>query len=39
FSASWDEDRPGSVWGADEFKINLGRTRDAWKESKKSKAD
>ncbi|MEM8721216.1 MAG: PAM68 family protein [Cyanobacteria bacterium P01_G01_bin.39] len=39
FSASWDEDRAGSIWGADEFKINLGRTRDAWKESKKSKAD
>ena len=34
FSASWDEERVGSVWGGDEFKINLGRTRDAWKASK-----
>lgn len=34
FSASWDEDRTGSTWGGDEFKVNLGRTRDAWKASK-----
>ena len=39
FSASWDEERAGSAWGADEFKVNLGRTRDAWKASKKAKAD
>lgn len=34
FSASWDEERVGSAWGGDEFKLNLGRTRDAWKASK-----
>ena len=38
FSACWDEERNGSIWGVDEFKINLGRTKDAWKASK-SKAD
>ena len=35
FSASWDEERVGSAWGGDEFKLNLGRTRDAWRASKK----
>lgn len=39
FSASWDEERVGSVWGTDEFKVNLGRTRDAWKASKKAKTN
>jgi hypothetical protein len=39
FSASWDEERRGSAFGGDEFKLNLGRTRDAWKASKKVKAD
>jgi hypothetical protein len=39
FSASWDEDSAGSVLGGSEFKINLGRTKDAWKASKNSKAD
>ncbi|MEM8676908.1 MAG: PAM68 family protein [Cyanobacteria bacterium P01_G01_bin.67] len=39
FSASWDEERVGSTWGGDEFKINLERTKDAWKASKKAKAD
>ena len=34
FSACWDEERIGSTWGIDEFKINLGRTKDAWKASK-----
>jgi hypothetical protein len=34
FSACWDEERIGSTWGVDEFKINLGRTKDAWKASK-----
>jgi hypothetical protein len=34
FSACWDEDRVGSTWGADEFKINFERTKDAWKASK-----
>jgi hypothetical protein len=36
FSASWDEERVGSSLGGDEFKVNLGRTRDAWKASKKA---
>lgn len=36
FSASWDEERAGSSLGGDEFKVNLGRTRDAWKASKKA---
>ena len=35
-SASWDE-APGSLVGMDEFKLNLGRMRDAWKESRQSK--
>jgi hypothetical protein len=39
FSASWDEERVGSSLGGDEFKVNLGRTRDAWKASKNAKAD
>ena len=39
FSASWDEERTGSAWGTDEFKVNLGRTRDAWKASKAAKSD
>jgi hypothetical protein len=39
FSASWDEDSAGSVLGGSEFKINLGRTKDAWKASKNSKAN
>ena len=36
FSASWDEERAGSALGGDEFKLNFGRTRDAWKASKKA---
>lgn len=36
FSACWDEDRAGSLMGFDEFKVNLGRTKDAWKASKKA---
>ena len=36
FSASWDEERPGSVLGGDEFKINFERTKDAWKASRKA---
>ena len=39
FSASWDEDLPGSTWGITELKLNLGRTWDAWKASKEAKAD
>ncbi|PZV13521.1 MAG: DUF3464 domain-containing protein [Leptolyngbya sp.] len=29
-SASWDEDRPGSRLGLDEFKVNFGRMTSAW---------
>ena len=36
FSACWDEDRAGSLMGFDEFKVNLERTKDAWKASKKA---
>ena len=36
FSACWDEDRAGTLMGFDEFKVNLGRTKDAWKASKKA---
>ena len=34
FSACWDEDRAGTLMGFDEFKLNLGRAKDAWKASK-----
>ncbi|TYQ26634.1 DUF3464 family protein [Pseudanabaena sp. UWO311] len=30
-SASWDEGRVGSWWGAEEFKTNFGHLRGAWK--------
>jgi len=36
FSACWDEDRAGTLMGFDEFKVNLGRTKDAWKASKEA---
>ena len=39
FSACWDKDRVGSLMGFDEFKINLGRTKDAWKASKKANSN
>lgn len=29
-SASWDEDRPGSWLGLDEFKLNFSRVTSAW---------
>lgn len=31
FSASWEEDEPGSLLGASEFRTNLGRTISAWR--------
>lgn len=37
FSASWDEDRVGSLWGAEEFSTNFGRTIDAWKSARQQK--
>ncbi|PZV12262.1 MAG: DUF3464 domain-containing protein [Pseudanabaena sp.] len=30
-SASWDEGRLGSWWGGEEFKLNFGYLREAWK--------
>lgn len=39
FSASWDEERAGSLWGGEEVKVNFGRMKDAWKASKQAKAD
>ena len=39
FSASWDEDRVGSLFGGDEFKLNFQRTMDAWKASKNAETD
>ncbi|EKD05861.1 hypothetical protein SPLC1_S580100 [Arthrospira platensis C1] len=33
-SASWDENLSGSFLGWQEFKINLGRAIEAWKESR-----
>jgi VIT1/CCC1 family predicted Fe2+/Mn2+ transporter len=29
-SASWDEDRPGTWLGLDEFRVNFGRMTSAW---------
>jgi len=34
FSASWDEERSGTGLGFEEFKLNLGRTIEAWRSSK-----
>ncbi|MGD1715482.1 PAM68 family protein [Hydrocoleum sp. CS-953] len=34
FSASWDEDKKGSVLGWQEVKINFQRMKEAWKEAK-----
>ncbi|GAB4131955.1 MAG: PAM68 family protein [Cyanobacteria bacterium J069] len=31
FSASWEEEVPGSLLGASEFRTNLGRTIAAWR--------
>lgn len=39
FSTCWDEDRVGTALGVDEFKVNLGRTKDAWKASKEANTD
>jgi hypothetical protein len=35
FSTSWDENHVGSWWGWQEFKINFGRTLEAWRSGKK----
>ena len=36
FSASWDEERAGTVFGSEDFKLNLGRTWNAMKSSKEA---
>lgn len=33
-STSWDEDSPGGWVGIDEFKVNLGRMRQAWQDAR-----
>lgn len=37
FSASWDEDRVGSLIGIEELKINLPRTFAAWRNGSKNR--
>lgn len=37
FSTSWDEDRPGGLWGFEEFKLNWGRMTEAWRSARKQK--
>lgn len=34
FSASWDEERVGSLVGGAEFKTNIQRTFQAWRENR-----
>ena len=34
FSASWDENKTGSLLGWQELKTNFQRMREAWKEAK-----
>lgn len=36
FSASWDEEVKGNVLGWSEFKLNLGRTWEAWKSARQN---
>lgn len=36
FSTSWDEERVGGWWGVQEFKVNLGRTIEAWRSARKA---
>ena len=36
-SASWDEERVGSLWGGEEFSVNVGRMTAAWRSVKKEK--
>ncbi len=35
FSASWQEERIGGWWGWKEFKVNFGRTINAWRSAGK----
>ena len=36
-SASWDEERAGSLWGFGEFSTNWGRMVEVWRESRQQK--
>jgi hypothetical protein len=36
-SASWDEDRAGTLLGWSDFTVNLGRMVSAWRESRQKK--
>lgn len=36
FSASWDESRPGSWLGVEEFKLNFGRAIAAWRDARQA---
>lgn len=36
-SASWDEDRAGTLLGWSDFTVNLGRMMSAWRESRQKK--
>jgi hypothetical protein len=38
-SASWDPEQAGGFWGWQEFKVNLGRTTEAWKTAKQKQQD
>jgi Photosynthesis affected mutant 68 len=38
-SASWDEDRLGTWFGADEFRVNFGRLTGAWRAARKDSPD
>lgn len=33
-STSWDEENPGGLIGLDEFKVNLGRMQQAWRDAR-----
>lgn len=35
FSTSWDEHQQGSWWGWQQFKVNLGRTIEAWRSGRR----
>lgn len=35
FSTSWDENQVGSWWGWQQFRVNFGRTIEAWRSGRK----
>ncbi|MDY7016095.1 MAG: PAM68 family protein [Cyanobacteriota bacterium] len=35
-STSWDETRPGGLWGLQEFKLNFGRMTGAWRSTRQA---